>query len=492
MRYICTRGGECDAASRAILSGIAENGGLFAPSTLPHLSLSEIEALSALSYPERAACVLDLLLNDFSHEELLPMMQAAYSTFDTPAVAPVHALNDDTHVLELFHGPTLAFKDMALQVLPRLMTASGKKQNEEHEIAILTATSGDTGKAALAGFKDVEGTSVTVFYPLGGVSAMQEMQMVTSEGSNVHVIGVHGNFDDAQNGVKRLFTDPDFIDKMKEKGCVLSSANSINLGRLVPQVAYYMSACADLLASSAITWEKGLVVSVPTGNFGDILAAWYAMQMGAPIKKLICASNANDVLTTFFKTGVYDRRLPLHKTISPSMDILISSNLERYLYCLADGNSDQVNEWMNALKKDGLYDIGEEKLAAMQQTYFADYADDNMTRAEIRRVFNEHEYVMDTHTAVASHVLNTYRAATQDDTPALIVSTASPYKFPCDVLAALGVKESDAFKALEVLQDLSGVTIPAALSQLHDMPRLHDHACDPADMDQAILKFFEK
>jgi len=492
MRYICTRGGDCAAASRAILSGIAENGGLFAPSSLPHLSHSEIEALSALSYPERAARVLDLLLNDFSHEELLPMMQAAYSTFDTPAVAPVHQLNDDTHVLELFHGPTLAFKDMALQVLPRLMTASGKKQAEIHEIAILTATSGDTGKAALAGFKDVKGTSVTVFYPLGGVSAMQEAQMVTSEGSNVHVIGVHGNFDDAQNGVKRLFTDPAFIAKMKEMGCVLSSANSINLGRLVPQVAYYMSACADLLASGAITWEKGLVVSVPTGNFGDILAAWYAMQMGAPIKKLICASNANDVLTTFFKTGVYDRRLPLHKTISPSMDILISSNLERYLYCLADENCDQVNEWMNALKKDGVYNIGDEKLKVMQQTYFADYADDNMTRAEIRRVFNEHGYVMDTHTAVASHVLNTYRAATQDDTPALVVSTASPYKFPCDVLSALGMKEPDAFKALEVLQDVSGVSIPAPIAQLKQMPRLHNNACNPDDMDEAILKVFKK
>ena len=492
MRYICTRGGECDAASRAILSGIAENGGLFAPSSLPHLSHSDIEALSALSYPERAACVLGLLLNDFSADELSPMMQAAYSSFDTPAVAPVYTLNADTHVLELFHGPTLAFKDMALQVLPRLMTASVKKQKEEHEIAILTATSGDTGKAALAGFKDVEGASVTVFYPLGGVSALQEMQMVTSEGGNVHVIGVHGNFDDAQNGVKRLFTDPDFIHKMKEQGCVLSSANSINLGRLVPQVAYYLSACADLLASGAITWEKGLVVSVPTGNFGDILAAWYAMQMGAPIKKLICASNANDVLTTFFKTGVYDRRLPLHKTISPSMDILISSNLERYLYCLADGDCAKVNEWMDALKKDGVYDIGEEKLRTMQQTYFADYADDNMTRAEIRRVFNEYEYVMDPHTAVASHVLNVYRAATQDDTPALVVSTASPYKFPCDVLSALGVKEEDAFQALQTLESLSGVAIPAPIAQLKEMPRLHNAACDPEGMDEAILKNFKK
>lgn len=492
MRYICTRGGECDAASRAILSGIAENGGLFAPSSLPQLSASDIEALSALSYPERAACVLDLLLNDFGHEELSSMMQAAYSTFDTPAVAPVHTLCDGTHVLELFHGPTLAFKDMALQVLPRLMTASVKKQHEEHEIAILTATSGDTGKAALAGFQDVEGTSVTVFYPLGGVSRLQEMQMVTSPGENVHVIGVHGNFDDAQNSVKRLFTDPEFIKKMKEKGCVLSSANSINLGRLVPQVAYYLSACADLLKSGAITWEKGLIVSVPTGNFGDILAAWYAMQMGAPIRKLICASNANDVLTTFFKTGVYDRRLPLRKTISPSMDILISSNLERYLYCLAGNDSAQVTEWMNALKQDGIYDVGAEKLQEMQKVFFADYADDNMTRSEIRRVYHEHDYVMDPHTAVASYVLNMYRAATLDDTPALIVSTASPYKFPCDVLSALGIKEEDAFKALETLQSVSGVAIPAPIAQLESLPCRHDAACDPAGMDQAILDAFKK
>ena len=492
MRYICTRGGGCETASRAILSGIAENGGLFAPSTLPHLSASEIEALSALSYPERAARVLSLLLNDFDLDELLPMMQKAYSTFDTPAVAPVHTLNEGTHVLELFHGPTLAFKDMALQVLPRLMTSSVAKQKEEHEIAILTATSGDTGKAALAGFKDVEGTSVTVFYPVGGVSAMQETQMLTSEGENVHVIGVYGNFDDAQSGVKRLFTDPEFIAKMKEKGCVLSSANSINLGRLVPQVAYYLSACADLLKSGAITWEKGLVVSVPTGNFGDILAAWYAMQMGAPIKKLICASNANDVLTTFFKTGVYDRNLPLHKTISPSMDILISSNLERYLYCLADGNSDKINEWMNALKTQGKYDIGEDYLRTMQQIYYAGYADDALTRSEIRRVHQQHGYTMDPHTAVASHVLNTYRAETQDDTPALIVSTASPYKFPCDVLEALGIEEKDAFSALEKLHQVSGVAIPAPIAGLASLPKLHNAQCAPSDMDKAILKAFEK
>jgi len=492
MRYICTRGGECDAASRAILSGIAENGGLFAPSTLPHLSYSEIEALSALSYPERAACVLNWLLNDFSLEELQPMMCDAYSSFDTPSVAPVHSLDENTHVLELFHGPTLAFKDMALQVLPRLMTASVKKQNEAHDIAILTATSGDTGKAALAGFQDVPGTSVTVFYPLGGVSKLQEMQMITSPGDNVHVIGVHGNFDDAQNGVKRLFTDPAFIEKMGEKGCVLSSANSINLGRLVPQVAYYLSACADLLKNGQITWEKGLVVSVPTGNFGDILAAWYAMQMGAPIKKLICASNANDVLTTFFKTGVYDRRLPLRKTISPSMDILISSNLERYLYCLAGNDSAQVNEWMNALKTEGLYDVGAEKLQEMQKIFFADYADDNMTRSEIRRVYHTHDYVMDPHTAVASYVLNMYRASTLDDTPALVVSTASPYKFPSDVLSALGVKEEDAFAALASLEEISGVSIPAPIAQLEDLPRRHDAACDPNAMDQAILEAFEK
>ena len=316
--------------------------------------------------------------------------------------------------------------------------------------------------------------------------------MLTSEGSNVHVIGVYGNFDDAQSGVKKLFTDPQFISAMKEKGCVLSSANSINLGRLVPQVAYYLSACADLLASGAITWEKGLVVSVPTGNFGDILAAWYAMQMGAPIRRLICASNANDVLTTFFKTGVYDRNLPLHKTISPSMDILISSNLERYLYCLADGNSDRINQWMNALKTEGRYDIGAENLRTMQEIYYAGYADDALTRAEIRRVYNKYDYTMDPHTAVASHVLNAYREETQDDTPALIVSTASPYKFPCDVLEALDIDEKDAFEALDKLQQASHVAIPAPIADLRSLPKLHHAQCAPAEMDKAILKAFEK
>ena len=493
MPYVSTRGAEAISAPAAIVRGIAPDGGLYAPLCLPSLKKEDFSALAKMDYPARAARALAWLLDEFDEEELLPMTRAAYARFDDARVAPLTQLKDKRHILELFHGPTLAFKDMALQMLPRLLTASARKQGENREIAILTATSGDTGKAALEGFMDVPGTSVNVFYPLGGVSAVQEKQMVTSRGDNVHVTAVKGNFDDAQTGVKTLFADPAFIEKMNAMGKTLSSANSINLGRLAPQVAYYLSACSDLLESGDITWEEGLNICVPTGNFGNILAAWYAKRMGAPIKKLICASNRNDVLSDFIRTGVYDRRRPFHKTISPSMDILISSNLERLLLELAEGDCAQVKAWMDQLKTEGVYDIGAENLAKMQQHFIGGYADDSRTADTIRRCWEEEHYLLDPHTAVAACVARDYREETCDSTPMLIVSTASPYKFAGDVADALDLPAGDdAFQAAAILEQATGVTAPAQVKELKDMPVLHHRICEKDEMGQAVIKSFEK
>lgn len=491
MPFVSTRGAEAICAPAAIVRGIAPDGGLYAPLSLPHLERADFERLAALDYPARAAWALSLLLDGFSEAELLPMAQAAYARFDDRRVCPIHPLSEKRQVLELFHGPTLAFKDMALQMLPWLMTAAGKKQGEEREIAILTATSGDTGKAALEGFQDVPGTSVTVFYPLGGVSAVQEKQMVTSPGKNVHVVAVRGNFDDAQTGVKALFADPAFGEKMNAQGKTLSSANSINLGRLAPQVAYYLSACADLLAQGDITWEEGLNIAVPTGNFGNILAAWYAKRMGAPIRKLICASNRNDVLADFIRTGVYDRRRPFHKTISPSMDILISSNLERFLLELAEGDCAQVRAWMAALANEGCYTIGPERLARLQETFFGGFADDARTFSTIARVWREEGYLMDPHTAVAASVAEDFRAQTGDSLPLLIVSTASPYKFASDVASALSVPVAgDAFVAAQALESATGVAAPPQVAKLKDLPVLHSRVCEKDGMGEAVLAGF--
>lgn len=493
MPYISTRGAEAISAPEAIVRGIAPDGGLYAPLSLPHLKKEDFIALQKMDYPSRAAWVLSLLLDGFTQEELLSMAKAAYARFDDEKVAPVKPLGENQYILELFHGPTLAFKDMALQMLPRLLTASAQKQGEQREIAILTATSGDTGKAALEGFRDVPGTSVNVFYPLGGVSAVQEKQMVTSKGKNVHVTAVKGNFDDAQTGVKTLFADPAFVEKMNAMGKTLSSANSINLGRLAPQVAYYLSACADLLESGDITWDEGLNICVPTGNFGNILAAWYAKRMGAPIGKLICASNKNDVLSDFIRTGVYDRRRPFHKTISPSMDILISSNLERFLLELAGGDCKQVSIWMEQLKKEGVYDIGEEKLQKMQQTFVGGCADDQRTGDTIRKMWDAEKYVLDPHTAVAACVADDYRKNTGDAAPLLIVSTASPYKFAADVAKALDIPvEGDTFRAAEALEKATGLKAPLQVAELQNLPVLHNRICEKEGMGEAVLAGFEK
>lgn len=492
MAFISTRGADRVSAPEAIVRGIAPDGGLYAPEKLPVLSRADFAALAGMDYPARAAKTLALLLDGFPEEALLSMARKAYARFAVPEVAPVRPLMGRRFVLELFHGPTLAFKDMALQMLPHLLTFSARKLGEAREIAILTATSGDTGKAALEGFMDVEGTSVTVFYPQGGVSAVQERQMVTSRGKNVHVVAVRGNFDDAQTGVKRLFADPDFIAEMNSRGKTLSSANSINLGRLAPQVAYYLSACADLLSQGAITWEEGVNVCVPTGNFGNILAAWYARRMGAPIRRLICASNRNDVLTDFIRTGVYSRRRPFHKTISPSMDILISSNLERFLLEMAKGDTAQVKAWMEQLSRDGVYDIGPDRLKGMTEVFFGGCADDDSTRAAIRRVWEEEKYLLDPHTAVAEAVAAGYRQETGDERPLLIAATASPYKFSADVAQAIRVPTSgDAFEAAKELENATGVKAPAQVAALKEMPVLHHRVCDKEAMGEAVLAGFQ-
>ena len=491
MPFISTRGAEPVSAPQAIVRGIAADGGLYAPVSLPRLEKSDFSALAAMDYPSRAARILSLLLDGFTEEELLPMARAAYSRFDDEKVAPVRGLSGGRWVLELYHGPTLAFKDMALQFLPWLMTASARKQGEEREIAILTATSGDTGKAALEGFQDVPGTSVTVFYPQGGVSAVQEKQMVTSQGKNVHVVAVKGNFDDAQTGVKTLFRDAAFIEKMNALGKTLSSANSINLGRLAPQVAYYLSACADLYAQGKIDWNTGLNVCVPTGNFGNILAAWYAKRMGAPIRRLICASNRNDVLTDFIRTGVYDRRRVFHKTISPSMDILISSNLERFLLELAKGDTRQVAAWMDQLKIQGVYELKEDQKALLREIFFGGFADDEKTRAAIAAYWAKERCLMDPHTAVAAAVADDFRAETGDQAPLLIVSTASPYKFAADVASAIGANvQGDAFDAAQALENATGEKAPQAVLALKTMPVLHTRVCEKDGMGEAVLAGF--
>lgn len=490
MPYISTRGGGAVAAPEAILRGIAPDGGLYAPDSLPKLTKDELLSLGRGDYPECVAKTLALLLDGFSYNELLPMARAAYARFDNAQVVPLVSLSGGRRVLELFYGPTLAFKDMALQILPHLMASAAKKCGETREIAILTATSGDTGKAALEAFRDVAGTSVTVFYPENGVSAMQEMQMRTSRGHNVHVVAVRGNFDDAQTGVKNLFGDPDFNDRMDAMGRVLSSANSINLGRLVPQVAYYLYACARMVSDGTAGFDAGINVAVPTGNFGNILAAWYARRMGAPIAHLICASNRNHVLTDFIRTGVYDRNRDFHKTLSPSMDILIASNLERYLFEMAGGAS-TLRGWMQSLKETGKYDIGKENVHKLKNVFYGGYADDARTQRIIRETFDREKYLLDPHTAVAAAIVEDFRCDTGDDRPMLITATASPFKFAPDVARALGTEANKPFEAADALSRLTGVPCPAPLAELKSLPALHSRVCDRQGMAQAVIDGFK-
>lgn len=497
MAFISTRGGDSVTASQAILRGLAPNGGLYVPEQFPHLTLDDIAALTDMDYRQRALTILSGYLDDFTAEELSRAIANAYDAakFDDAAIAPTKRLNDNTHVLELFHGPTLAFKDMALQLLPHLTTLSARKNGENREVAILVATSGDTGKAALEGFKDVPGTSCTVFYPTDGVSDVQKLQMTTTGGDNTHVIAINGNFDDAQSGVKTLFGSDAFHQQVQSRGKVLSSANSINFGRLVPQIVYYFSAYADLLSQGAIALGDAVNFVVPTGNFGNILAGYYAKQMGLPIGKLLCASNRNNVLTDFFQGGTYNTNRPFHKTTSPSMDILISSNLERLLFECADRDGAQIATWMQQLKQDSAYTVGQAHQEWLLRSFAAGCADDNDCADEIAQVFTQYHYLMDTHTAVASRVLRNYRAETGDATPTVIVSTASPYKFAADVLTAAAGADAadglDAFGCSDRLAQLSSLPVPQQVTALRTLPIRHKARCEKDAMAQAVLAAFD-
>ena len=495
MSFFSTRGGSAVTASQAILRGIAPDGGLYVPAMFPMVSAEKISEMAGMSYNERAVSVLKLFLEDFTIPEIEAAVNAAYSPerFEDPAIAPLKQLDDATWAMELFHGPTLAFKDMALQLLPHLLKKSAEKNGEEREVCILVATSGDTGKAALEGFRDVPGTSCTVFYPLDGVSDVQKLQMVTTGGKNTHVIAVRGNFDDAQTGVKELFGSEAFIAQMNEQGRTMSSANSINLGRLVPQVVYYFSAYADLVKQHAIRVGDPVNFCVPTGNFGNILAGFYARNMGLPIGRLICASNRNNVLTDFFHSGIYSTHRTFFRTISPSMDILVSSNLERLLYEAADRDGGLIRTWMSQLKDCGSYSVGDQRREWMEGMFWGECADNKDTLTAIRQRWEDDRYLLDPHTAVASHVLREYRKqGGRDNTPTVIVATASPYKFAADVLTALTGENAggDAFRASEELEKLTGVPMPEQVRKLQELPVRHTAACDKDKMGEAVLQAF--
>lgn len=498
MQYHSTRDNSISVSSaQAIKQGLSKEGGLFVPENFPSVELSEIGELSKKTYQERAYFVLNKFLTDFSEEDLNHCIANAYTKekFGTDAIAPVYKLNDDVYFLELWHGPTCAFKDMALQILPHFLTTAMKMTNEDKEIIILVATSGDTGKAALEGFKDVNGTRIIVFYPNNGVSEIQKLQMVTQRGNNVSVAAVEGNFDDAQSGVKKIFTDNEYKDLLSRNGFKLSSANSINWGRLVPQIVYYFSAYADLLASGEISLGDEINVVVPTGNFGNILAAYYAKKMGLPIKKFICASNENNVLTDFIKTGTYDKTRQFHTTISPSMDILISSNLERFLYDLSGNNDALVKELMDKLNTVGKYEIPTDIFAKMQEIFDADCCDDKETMAAIKKTFEESGYVMDTHTAVGKCVYDKYVSRTSDATKTVIASTASPFKFNQSVLIALddynAVAGKDEFELLDILASKSALKIPDSLAELKERTPIFNTVVAKEDMENTVSDFLK-
>lgn len=498
MQYQSTRNNSISISSaEAIKTGLSSEGGLFVPKCIPKVTLEEIDALSGKSYQERAGFVLGKFLTDFTPEELEYCITNAYTKekFETNSIAPVYKLNNSTYFLELWHGPTCAFKDMALQILPYLLTTSMKKTNEDKEIVILVATSGDTGKAALEGFKDVPGTRIIVFYPDNGVSEIQKLQMVTQEGNNVSVAAVKGNFDDAQNGVKKIFTDDEYKELLERNQFKLSSANSINWGRLVPQIVYYFSAYADMIASGDIKAGDKINVVVPTGNFGNILASYYAMKMGLPIARFICASNENNVLTDFINTGVYNKNREFHTTISPSMDILISSNLERFLYDLTGGDDKKITEWMTKLNTEGTYEIPEDIKSVLNNLFWAGCCDDSKTMETINKCAEEYDYVIDTHTAVAKAVYDMYVEETKDMTKTIIASTASPFKFNQSVLIALNghgaVAGKDEFTLLEELSKESGMHIPKSLYELKDKAIAFDLVCKKDQMQQIVSDFLQ-
>ena len=491
--YQSTRdSGVAVSSAQAITQGISADGGLFVPQSIPELTNEEIKALLPLSYVERAKAVLAKFLTDFTKEELDACVSGAYAPgkFDDESVAPLAEIAPGVYMLELWHGPTCAFKDMALQMLPFLLTTASKKTVGDKTIVILVATSGDTGKAALEGFKDVKGTKILVFYPQDGVSPMQKLQMTTQEGGNVGVCAIKGNFDDAQTGVKAIFTDEAVAKKLKEHGMLFSSANSINWGRLAPQIVYYISAYCDLVKEGKVMLGDPINIVVPTGNFGNILAAYYAKSMGLPVAKLICASNSNNVLTDFLKTGVYDRNRPFFTTVSPSMDILISSNLERLLYDLSGRDDKKIRGYMESLAKTGRYEVDDAIKEKLNSLFCAGFCDDTATKETIGETFQSRGYLCDTHTAVALHVYEQYVADTEDKTPAVIASTASPFKFSASVLDAVAkedVSGMDEFSKVAELSSCTKLEAPAALSSLKDKAVRFEEVCTKDTMEQVVL-----
>lgn len=491
MKYLSTRDKSLRLhASQAIAQGLSRDGGLLTPESFPTLTPAMLEELRGKTYGQRAVAVMKLFLEDFSEEELTAFTQAGYAPekFDDPRVAPLHPLTEDAYCLELWHGPTSAFKDMALQILPHLLSASLEKNQEEKTVCILVATSGDTGKAALEGFKDVDRTKILVFYPKDGVSAVQALQMQTQQGSNVGVCAVHGNFDDAQTGVKTLFSDEKLREDLAKRGYFLSSANSINWGRILPQLVYYISAYCDLLNLGKIQMGEKVNYCVPTGNFGNILACWYARQMGLPVGKLICASNSNNVLTDFLATGTYDKNRPFHTTMSPSMDILVSSNLERLLFALSGQNDKEVAGYMEQLKQTGCYTVSDEIKARLKEDFYGGFCDEVKTGEVIAKVWKEHNYLIDPHTAVAYDVMEEYRQKTGDERKTVFVSTASPFKFCDSVLHSLGVSQvCQGIDALDQLAQVSGRSAPVPLASLRDKAVRFEESVDKEQMMAVVL-----
>ena len=490
--YKSTRGnGDKITASQAILKGLSDDGGLFVPDSIPKLDV-DLEALSKMTYQEIAYEVMSRFFTDFTEEELKGCIKKAYdSKFDTEEIVPL-VKKGNTFIMELFHGPTIAFKDMALSILPHLLTTAAKKNQVKNEIVILTATSGDTGKAAMAGFADVPGTKIIVFYPKNGVSPVQEKQMVTQKGENTYVVGITGNFDDAQTGVKKIFNDKEMARELAQAGYQFSSANSINIGRLVPQVAYYVYAYVKLMERGEIRNGDEINAVVPTGNFGNILAAYYAKQMGVPYGKFICASNENKVLFDFFRTGCYDRNREFILTSSPSMDILISSNLERLICRAAGDDSEKNKELMKALTEKGSYQITPEMEEGLKE-FYGNYATEEETADTIRGFFEENQYVLDTHTAVAADVYKKYMEETKDSRPAVIVSTASPYKFTRSVMTAIDKKYEDMedFALADELERISGVKIPKAIEEIRTAPVRHNTVAEAADMPKVVKEILQ-
>ncbi|MCR5033493.1 MAG: threonine synthase [Lachnospiraceae bacterium] len=487
MNYTSTRSKDTSiSASQAILKGIAPDGGLFVPESIPKMDFS-LKAIADMSYQQLAYEVMKLYLTDFTEEELKGCIERAYDAkFDTEEIAPLVSA-DETYYLELFHGKTIAFKDMALSILPHLLTTAARKNHIDNEIVILTATSGDTGKAALAGFADVPGTRIIVFYPKNGVSPVQEKQMVTQKGDNTFVVGITGNFDDAQTGVKKMFGNAALAEDMNKAHFQFSSANSINIGRLVPQIVYYFYSYALLLRNEEIEEGEKINITVPTGNFGNILAAYYAMNMGLPVNKLICASNENKVLFDFFGTGAYDRNRDFILTSSPSMDILISSNLERLIYRIAGNDAEKNTAFMRSLTENGKYEITESMRKGLAD-FYGNYASEEETAATIKRIYDACGYVIDTHTAVAATVYDKYRKETKDTTKTVIASTASPFKFARSVMCAIdpALDSMQDFDLIDKLSETANVPVPAAIEEIRTAPVRHDTVCETADMEKTV------